>query len=88
MNYHIIFDSSYEAFGFSLNALFSIIDADGGECGVGEWSSKWDMLSRLRFLENRICNSRILLEIEGFFSAVVSSRCSVRRPYSYGNTQK
>ena len=73
MNYHIIFDSSYEAFGFSLNALFSIIDTDGGECGEGEWSSKCDTLSYLRFLENRICNSRVLFEIEGFFSVVVAS---------------
>ena len=40
MNYHIIFDSSYEAFGFSLDALLSIIDIRGAAFFVGEGLSK------------------------------------------------
>ena len=40
MNYHIIFDSSYEAFGFSLDALLSIIDIGGAAFFVGEGLSK------------------------------------------------
>ena len=45
MNYHIIFDSSYKAFGFSLDTLLSIIDTDGAWCGIGEWLSEIDALS-------------------------------------------
>ena len=63
MNYHIIFDSSYEAFDFSLDALLYIIDAGGASCVVGEWLSERDALRRLRFLENHRYYNRVLLEI-------------------------
>ena len=63
MNYHIIFDSSYEAFGFSLDALLSIIDAGDEAYVVGEWLSERDVSRLLWFLENRRCYNRVFLEI-------------------------